>query len=1050
MLKRCCAMLLALLLTLSAVACGGPGGSDLPDESNPATDSGADDSATVRDTEADTLPEPEVPQTYVYDDGITVGEAETAPPAETPETYCYELDCDAAVSENDPEWFVNPTAKFIDGALTSDKGQHFYAAERKKITAESYTVAVDIKSYVNDAPFVTGYIGIRLPNFDDEYIATSGRGLWIAVRNSNIGLLTGTWPTTEYMTIPYSFRDFRRLYIEDNTETDVVTLYVEDDAGTRVSVGRIVISDGNKAVLYNTDNQACVTATAAAELEDSGYVCFWGHLNGGVFYDNLSVSWEEKRETPYVPSDPAAIRELYADAWVAADALGRPVGAVDGAVAEDKLVGMFYQLWHESITPTYANQILYDHTAAYLSGGVDAVYDMIPEGTIAWPHYWAEPYFGYYVLNDKWVVRKHASMLADIGVDFIYLDVTNGQPFTTNYKSIFKEFKALREMGVDTPDIAFFLGVDPAANVKVFDDLWVNLYENGTYEELYAMYEGKILLLGDTSAIDKEKLKKFSVRACWALNDQVNGGKDTWTWMCETPQVPSYNSVTGKIEEISISAGLLVNTSVGRSYTVKGGQPKLEENDHFQFKLNTTAYGLFFAEQMENALKHDPGVLLVTAWNEWTAGRWETDIRGVKIANTYITLNGEEWSKSYYVDAFNPEFSRDIEPMRNKDGYGFGDNYYYQLAAFLRAFKGSRPAMPVSGQTALDISGDVSQWDSVFPEFRDTAGDTFHRGASSWNGYFYYTNETGRNDILSAKVSVAEEHTVFLVTCAEDITAPEGQNWMNLYIDADADPTTGWSGFEYVIGRSVQVLSPPDGDLTATVSRFKGNTFETEAVGTAEMQLTGCHLQVKVSSALVGIDGAFNFKWADNSTDNGDAMAFLDLGDAAPNARFAYAYDPASDGVLNSELSAFTMGGAAFRTGSCYVAAEGKLCILDPASDKITPMRYEGRIFLPAEALSHIAGWTVTAAADGKSATLQAGDKSMTFTAGQKEVAFGVHTIVLPVAPCVVDGHLYIPLNAVAHYLGYGYAEAEDGCVIITPAEITDPEALMALIRRAV
>ncbi len=32
-------------------------------------------------------------------------------------------------------------------------------------------------------------------------------------------------------------------------------------------------------------------------------------------------------------------------------------------------------------------------------------------------HHWGEPYLGYYVSNDEWVIRKHAQMLSDAGVD---------------------------------------------------------------------------------------------------------------------------------------------------------------------------------------------------------------------------------------------------------------------------------------------------------------------------------------------------------------------------------------------------------------------------------------------------------------------------------------------------------------------------------------------------------------------------------------------------------------------------------------------------------
>ena len=34
-------------------------------------------------------------------------------------------------------------------------------------------------------------------------------------------------------------------------------------------------------------------------------------------------------------------------------------------------------------------------------------------------------YLGYYLADDDWVIRKHAQMLTDAGVDVIIVDLTN-------------------------------------------------------------------------------------------------------------------------------------------------------------------------------------------------------------------------------------------------------------------------------------------------------------------------------------------------------------------------------------------------------------------------------------------------------------------------------------------------------------------------------------------------------------------------------------------------------------------------------------------------
>ena len=52
-------------------------------------------------------------------------------------------------------------------------------------------------------------------------------------------------------------------------------------------------------------------------------------------------------------------------------------------------------------------------------------------------------------------------------------------------------------------------------------------------------------------------------------------------------------------------------------------------------------------------------------------------------------------------------------------------------------------------------------------------------------------------------------------------------------------------------------------------------------------------MAISLSKSLLGVEGkldAMQFKWADNSVDNGDPMAFMDLGDTAPDNRYAFVY----------------------------------------------------------------------------------------------------------------------------------------------------------------
>ena len=170
------------------------------------------------------------------------------------------------------------------------------------------------------------------------------------------------------------------------------------------------------------------------------------------------------------------------------------------------------------------------------------------------------------------------------------------------------------------------------------------------------------------------------------------------------------------------------------------------------------------------------------------------------------------------------------------------------------------------------------------PEYKDNIGDTELRNTVSYDADFRYVNGTGRNDIDYAKVSQDEKSIYFLVKCTADIEKSDGENFMNLFINADNDISTGWEGYDYVINRSRT-------ESAVTVEKFTDG-FKSDKVGDAEYYIDCEYLAVKLDKSVIGAGELtdFTFKWADNSTTSGNIMEFMDLGDAAPNDRFAFKY----------------------------------------------------------------------------------------------------------------------------------------------------------------
>jgi hypothetical protein len=228
------------------------------------------------------------------------------------------------------------------------------------------------------------------------------------------------------------------------------------------------------------------------------------------------------------------------------------------------------------------------------------------------------------------------------------------------------------------------------------------------------------------------------------------------------------------------------------------------------------------------------------------------------------------------VDQFSREFSRDIEPMEG----GHGDNYYYQLISNIRRFKGVRELEPVSIKTAK-IDGRFNDWADVKPEYRDTIGDTLHRDYRGWGKDTRLTNQTGRNDIISAKVCADNRHVYFQVRTQEPLTACTGSNWMLLFIDADSNPATGWQGYDFVVNRSgVQGGKP-------LIEKYLGNGRWAPA-GRARLRIAEGQMELSAWRQTLGVakSGAtFDFKWADNLQMTGDWSDFTLHGDSAPNDR---------------------------------------------------------------------------------------------------------------------------------------------------------------------
>ena len=191
------------------------------------------------------------------------------------------------------------------------------------------------------------------------------------------------------------------------------------------------------------------------------------------------------------------------DTWVVTDALGRKVPIVPEVPAPraDRRVGIFYFLWHGA----HIQGGPFDVTKI-LAADPDAMQkpDSPLWGPLQAPHHWGESLFGYYLTDDEGVLRKHAQMLADAGVDVVIFDVTNQTTYRDYYLALLRVWSELRRLGNRTPQVAFLTPFgDPP---KVVRELWRELYSPGLHRDLWFQWEGKPLILADPELIfDREE-----------------------------------------------------------------------------------------------------------------------------------------------------------------------------------------------------------------------------------------------------------------------------------------------------------------------------------------------------------------------------------------------------------------------------------------------------------------------------------------------------------------------------------------------------------------
>ncbi len=800
-----------------------------------------------------------------------------------------------------------------------------------------------------------------------------------------------------------------------------VVLDMYSEATLRITADK---ADGGHIITFLRicDNRITEYSSNIREISGVHDVYITAHI-GKAAIKSVTFS-KEKYVSPYVmPSDDYLI-DNYSDTWVATSAAGVKVADYEevGPVKEgQREVGMMY--WPKTTTekPISTARIPAEIVAEHPDAYADFYHEAWPEGATS--YYWNEPLFGYYTMSDYWVIRRHAIMLANAGVDVIFFDWSNGDASGDQTLNLLCEAYAdAKADGIRVPKINALNSwyVDHSQRRTQLVNIHTYFFENERYKELWYEWDGAPLMFGnnskwstnlDTSKLDetayiREMFEFYTFRMSGSREPQeFVGGDRYWHWLQASPLTKWNKEEDGRTEFMVVGTGVNESYVDGWNHTCVFSDPYTKGRSYTEgfgedYREGAMNMGYFFREEALQALREDPAFIYVDGWNEWTAGR-------------NAQYSGHDNS---FVDAYDDEGSRDFEPSRGV----LRDDYYNLLVDFVRKYKGVRPAPLATEAKTIDLAGDLSQWESVGPAF---INDNFGEARDEYGFIDYKTGENFHyvtsyvNVITGAKIARDSEKLYIKVDADKNIT---DISKLHIYFNTDRNRATGWEGYDYLV----------NGNGEGSIKGFNGAWVN---MGTAEVKINGRSVIFAVPRAILGVTGTIDleFKVADNAEENGDALRFYEFGSVAPMGRFNYLYTEIEQVSLDAETRAALNDTSVFKAGSNkMIVSGGKMNVYD-ADTRISTFAENGTLYVPELAVEEIMGYgeTKTEYYESDNAQyvsnynrsgIEIVDHISSYTiVGSMEARMNGRLVTLSNPVKVVNGLRYIPLSYLTEVFGW-------------------------------
>lgn len=608
------------------------------------------------------------------------------------------------------------------------------------------------------------------------------------------------------------------------------------------------------------------------------------------------------------------------DYWVGHDELGRVIPSSDNSSGvhtydANVKIGMFYYVWHgteASMTTVYDNTEILNANSSNPAWGPFGKY-----------HWWGKPCLGYYNAGNKDVIRKHLQMLCDAGVDFLVLDTSNGLTYYSQVKALVDVIIERKNAGKPWPQLSFLTHFNQTVAIT---NLWNDFYSKSEYSDLWFRWQGNPLLLCDASAARADSkltniIKYLNLRHSWAW---TGGQENTWSWLDHYPQGVGYTVTNNKrvYECISVSTAQHATTNIGKSYH-NGSQPAVNAKG----LCSETSQGLYFAEQWKRANElttSRPTVVFITQWNENIAIRFRTgDSSGADPGKVRPGGKSGDSNESYFVDAYNGEYNRDIEPSTHPM---IRDHYYMQMVENVRKYRGLKNSLPApTCNIAINMGGTWKQWNSETLVYYDDRGDLQTSVAQNAN------DKSEGNDLVAGRVTQDNDNVYFYVETAAAIKLSNARS-MRLMLNTDKGYSTGWNGYDFMVEwdatNKQYVLKKSTSTTQFSWSKVMAVDHAIDADGGTRLWIA---IPKKDGLAKTG-NFDIDFKWTDNVyLEANELLLMYTDGDCFPNGRFNLRYkgsrNTSTPIVVEASPSLKASTGEVSFSTPCNIAASSSITV---------------------------------------------------------------------------------------------------------------------------